>query len=214
MLLSIEPDGSVPIYQQIRDRIVEAIAAGDAPVGTGLPATRQLAVDLGINFHTVNKGYDLLRQEGLLRIGRRAGAVVQRDATSGPPRPDWAEDWAARLQTMLAEATAQGLPAEEIIRHCQDIVAGFLAATNDDPAARRCGMRAAVAVGVRAGAAVRGVHVRRTRGDPADACSSVSVCRPSTREAPVIRRERRTLPVAQRRDRDLRRGRADRLGRP
>jgi len=134
MLLSIEPDGSVPIYQQIRDRIVEAIAMGDAPVGTGLPATRQLAVDLGINFHTVNKGYDLLRQEGLLRIGRRAGAVVQRDATSGPPRTEWAEDWAVRLQTMLAEATAQGLPSGEIVRHCQDIVAGFPAASNDDPA--------------------------------------------------------------------------------
>ena len=86
MLLSIEPDGSVPIYQQIRDRIVEAIATGEAPTGSGLPATRQLAVDLGINFHTVSKGYDLLRQEGLLRIGRKAGAVVQRDATAGRRR--------------------------------------------------------------------------------------------------------------------------------
>lgn len=129
MLLSIEPDGPVPIYQQIRDRIVEAIATGEAPMDTGLPATRQLAVDLGINFHTVNKGYDLLRQEGLLRIGRRAGAVVRRDATSGPPRPDWEADWAARLQTMLAEATAQGLAPEEIVRHCRDIVAGFPATT-------------------------------------------------------------------------------------
>jgi GntR family transcriptional regulator len=130
MLLSIEPDGPVPIYQQIRDRIVEAIATGDAPVGSGLPATRQLAVDLGINFHTVNKGYDLLRQEGLLRIGRKAGAMVQRDATSGPPRPGWEEDWTGRLRTMLAEATAQGLAAEEIIERCQDIVAGLLPATN------------------------------------------------------------------------------------
>ena len=74
MLLSIEPDGPVPIYQQIRDRIVEAIAAGEVAVGSGLPSTRQLAVDLGINFHTVNKAYDQLRQEGLLRIGRKAGA--------------------------------------------------------------------------------------------------------------------------------------------
>ena len=48
MLLSIEPDGPVPIYQQIRDRIVEAIADGQLPTGSGLPATRQLAVDLGI----------------------------------------------------------------------------------------------------------------------------------------------------------------------
>jgi GntR family transcriptional regulator len=130
VLLLIEPDGPVPIYQQIRDRIVEAIAAGEAPAGSGLPATRQLAVDLGINFHTVNKGYDLLRQEGLLRIGRKAGAVVQRDATSGPPRPGWEEDWTGRLRTMLAEATAQGLAAGEIIERCRDIVAGFVPATN------------------------------------------------------------------------------------
>jgi GntR family transcriptional regulator len=134
MLLRIEPDGPVPIYQQIRDRIVEAIATGAAPVGSGLPATRQLAVDLGINFHTVNKGYDLLRQEGLLRIGRKAGAVVQRDATTGPPRPGWEDDWATRLRTMLAEATAQGLPADEITRHCADIVAEFRSAANDGPA--------------------------------------------------------------------------------
>jgi GntR family transcriptional regulator len=131
MLLSIEPDGPVPIYQQIRDRIVEAIATGETPVGSGLPATRQLAVDLGINFHTVNKGYDLLRQEGLLRIGRKAGAVVQRDATSGAPRPGWEEDWGVRLRTMLAEATAQGLPPEEINRHCRDIVTGFAQSVND-----------------------------------------------------------------------------------
>jgi GntR family transcriptional regulator len=125
MLLSVEPDGPVPIYQQIRDRIVEAIATGEAAVGTGLPSTRQLAVDLGINFHTVNKAYDQLRQEGLLRIGRKAGAVVARDASSGPPRAGWEDDWAGRLRTMLAEAAAQGLPVEDIVRHCRETSAGF-----------------------------------------------------------------------------------------
>ena len=125
MLLSVEPDGPVPIYQQIRDRIVEAIAGGRQPAGSGLPSTRQLAVDLGVNFHTVNKSYDLLRQEGLLRIGRKSGTVVQRDASSGPPRPDWAQDWAARLRTLLAEAAAQGLPAPEIIRACREAIAPF-----------------------------------------------------------------------------------------
>jgi DNA-binding transcriptional regulator YhcF (GntR family) len=125
MLLSIEPDGSVPIYQQIRDRIVEAIATGEAAVGSGLPSTRQLAVDLGINFHTVNKAYDQLRQEGMLRIGRKAGAVIERDASSGPPRPGWEDDWSRRLRTMLAEATVQGLPADDVVRHCRDILDGF-----------------------------------------------------------------------------------------
>lgn len=126
MLLSIEPDDPVPIYQQIRDRIVEAIARGKQPAGSALPSTRQLAVDLGVNFHTVNKAYDLLRREGLLRIGRKAGAVVQRDMTGGPPRPGWEQDWAGRLRALLAEAAAQGLPADGIIRHCQDAVARFV----------------------------------------------------------------------------------------
>jgi DNA-binding transcriptional regulator YhcF (GntR family) len=125
MLISIEPDGPVPIYQQIRDRIVEAIADGQQPTGSGLPSTRQLAVDLAVNFHTVNKSYDLLRQEGLLRISRKSGAVVQRDAGSGPPDPGWAQDWAGRLRTLLAEAAAQGMPAEDIVRHCQAAVAAF-----------------------------------------------------------------------------------------
>ena len=125
MLLSIEPDGPVPIYQQIRDRIVEAFAGGRQAAGSGLPSTRQLAVDLGVNFHTVNKSYDLLRQEGLLRLGRKSGAVIQRDPGSGPPRPDWAQDWAVRLRTLLAEAAAQGMPAEDIVRHCRDAIAAF-----------------------------------------------------------------------------------------
>jgi GntR family transcriptional regulator len=125
MLLSIEPDGPVPIYQQIRDRIVEAIADGAQPAGSGLPSTRQLAVDLGVNFHTVNKSYDLLRQEGLLRISRKSGAVVQRDPGSGPPDPGWVRDWTGRARTLLAEAAAQGMSAQDIIHHCQAALADF-----------------------------------------------------------------------------------------
>jgi GntR family transcriptional regulator len=125
MLFSIEPDGPVPIYQQIRDQIVEAIADGQQPAGSALPSTRQLAVDLGVNFHTVNKGYDQLRQEGLLRLGRKSGAVIRRDASSGPPDPGWAKDWTGRLRTVLAEAAAQGMPATDIVRGCQAAMADF-----------------------------------------------------------------------------------------
>lgn len=125
MLLSIEPDGPVPIYQQIRDRIVEAIARGQQPAGAALPPIRQLAVDLGVNFHTVNKAYDLLRQEGLLRLGRKSGAVVRRDASSGPPDSAWARDWTGRLGTLLAEAAAQGMPATDIVRECQAAMEDF-----------------------------------------------------------------------------------------
>jgi DNA-binding transcriptional regulator YhcF (GntR family) len=125
MLLTVEPDGPVPIYQQIRDRIVEAIATGEQPAGSALPSTRQLAVDLGINFHTVNKSYDILRQEGLVRINRKSGAVISRDSSSGPPSSNWAEDWTGRLATVLAEAAAQGMGPADIVAHCRAAIAAF-----------------------------------------------------------------------------------------
>ena len=134
MLLSIEPEGPVPIYQQIRDRIIEAIAGGAQPAGSGLPSVRQLAGDLGINFHTVIKSYDLLRQEGLLRVNRKSGAVIQRDPSSGPPAPGWVPDWESRLRTLLAEAAAQGMPAAAITASCDAALAGFaFPAAQDQP---------------------------------------------------------------------------------
>lgn len=131
MLITVEPDGPVPLYQQIRDRVVEAIAAGQAATGSPLPSTRQLAMDLGINFHTVNKSYDMLRQEGLVRVGRKSGAVVRRDPDSGRPEDAFVEEWSARLRTLLAEAVAQGLPAEELLELCAALVGGFAHAGRD-----------------------------------------------------------------------------------
>jgi DNA-binding transcriptional regulator YhcF (GntR family) len=125
VLLTLDVAGQVPLYQQIRDRIVEAIATGEQPQGSVLPSIRQLATDLGINFHTVNKAYDILRQEGLVQLNRKSGAVIARDAASGAPGDGFATAWSPRLRTLLAEAVAQGLSADEIITTTRDVVAGF-----------------------------------------------------------------------------------------
>ncbi|HVB42947.1 MAG TPA: GntR family transcriptional regulator [Streptosporangiaceae bacterium] len=109
----------------IRDPIVEAIASGQQPAGSALPSTRQLAVDLGVNFHTVNKSYDILRQEGLVRINRKSGSVIRRDAGSGPPDASWTRDWTGRLATLLAEAAAQGMGPAEIAGHRRAAVTAF-----------------------------------------------------------------------------------------
>ena len=125
MLLTVALDSETPIYQQIRDRVVEAIAAGELGEGDPLPSTRQLGIDLGINFHTVSKAYDLLRQEGVIRINRKSGAVVRRDHGSGPPDPAFAREWQTRLRTLLAEAATQGLAPDDVLSRCQDVLDGF-----------------------------------------------------------------------------------------
>jgi GntR family transcriptional regulator len=125
MLLVVEPDAPVPIYQQIRDRIIEAIARGEQPVGSGLPSTRQLAVDLGINFHTVNKAYDALRHEGLVRLSRKSGAVIARDGSTGPASGSFVAEWGKRLHTLVAEAIVQGMRTDQIVEAVRADVAHF-----------------------------------------------------------------------------------------
>jgi GntR family transcriptional regulator len=127
MILSVDLTSEVPLYQQLRDRVVEGIAEGELPAGSSLPASRSLAADFGINFHTVTKAYDQLRQEGLVRLTRKTGAVVQRDAGSGPPVPGFVETWEARLRTLLAEAVVQGTPGAEVLERCRAVLSSFRA---------------------------------------------------------------------------------------
>ena len=76
MIVRISHASDVPLYMQIRDQLVEAIACGELVAGDGLPSVRRLASDLGINLHTVNKAYALLRDEGYLVMRGRSGAFV------------------------------------------------------------------------------------------------------------------------------------------
>ena len=58
------------------------IAAGKLVPGEILPSVRNLAADLGINFHTVNKAYSILCDEGYIVMDRRKGAVIAEIAVS------------------------------------------------------------------------------------------------------------------------------------
>lgn len=128
MIINLDLSSQVPIYQQLRDRIVEAIADGVLTDGSPLPTTRALAADFGINFHTVNKAYDLLRQQGLIRLNRKTGAVV----TSTVVDPPFRTEWTARARTLLAEAVAHGLSADEVLATCRSVLESFPARQPED----------------------------------------------------------------------------------
>ncbi|WP_308465467.1 GntR family transcriptional regulator [Rathayibacter soli] len=125
MQIDIDPLSDVPLYQQLRDRVVEGIAAGRLEPGEQLASVRQLAVSFGINVATVSKGYDLLRQEGLIRTNHKSGSVIARGPDSGPASSEFVDDWRARLTTLLAEASAQGLSSSRISESVADLLAGF-----------------------------------------------------------------------------------------
>ena len=76
MLIKVNPTSEVPIYMQIRKQIISGIASGDLTAGEHLPPVRQLAFDIGINMHTVNKAYNILKSEGYVNINGRRGVTI------------------------------------------------------------------------------------------------------------------------------------------
>jgi len=74
--LYIDFNSDEAIYIQLCNQIIVGIAADKIKEGDSLPSVRQLADDVGINMHTVNKAYSILRQEGFVKLDRRRGAVI------------------------------------------------------------------------------------------------------------------------------------------
>lgn len=125
MEIQLDPQSDTPLYQQLRDRMVEAIAMGSLAPGAQLASVRQLAVAFGINVATVGKAYELLRGEGLISTSHKSRSVVTRGPENEPPVEGFIDGWEQRLTTILAEAFAQGVPANEISARTATILSAF-----------------------------------------------------------------------------------------
>lgn len=79
MVIEIDFNSDEAIYVQLMNQIILGIATSRLQEGDTLPSVRQMADTIGINMHTVNKAYTLLKQEGFVAIDRRRGAVVAID---------------------------------------------------------------------------------------------------------------------------------------
>ena len=80
MLITVDFNSEEAIYMQLRNQIIMGIATSVIREGDSLPSVRQLADTVGVNMHTVNKAYTVLKQEGFIQLDRRHGAVIALDA--------------------------------------------------------------------------------------------------------------------------------------
>ena len=111
MLLEVDFNSDQAIYIQLRNQIIVGIACSDIQDGESLPSVRQLAQILGVNMHTVNKAYAILREEGYLKLDRRKGAVVSVDANEKAKQLEELEE---SLQLLVAQAICKGVSREEL----------------------------------------------------------------------------------------------------
>lgn len=110
MLIEIDFNSDEAIYMQLTNQIIMGIATSRLREGDALPSVRQLADTIGINMHTVNKAYSVLRQEGFVTIDRRKGAVVCIDVDKMKALQEMKEN----LTVLLAKGCCKNITKEEV----------------------------------------------------------------------------------------------------
>ena len=110
MFIEIDFNSDQAIYMQLRDQIIMGIATSRFQEGDMLPSVRQLADAIGINMHTVNKAYTVLKQEGYVKVDRRRGVMVAVDIDRMRAIEEIRED----LLVTLAKASCKNISGEEV----------------------------------------------------------------------------------------------------
>ena len=111
MIIEIDFNSDEAIYIQLRNQIVMGIAKEELQSGESLPSVRQMADYLGVNMHTVNKAYVMLRQEGYLTLDRRKGAVV---SVQTKEKSQEVEEMNLALRMTIAQAICKEISKDEM----------------------------------------------------------------------------------------------------
>lgn len=110
MLIEVDFNSDEAIYVQLQNQIIMGIATEMIKEGDTLPSVRRLADNIGINMHTVNKAYSILKQEGFIQLDRRRGAVIAIDADKARALLKLEE----QLRILLAKGCCKNITREEV----------------------------------------------------------------------------------------------------
>ncbi len=122
MIIEIDFNSDQALYLQLCNQIIMGIATAQFCEGDSLPSVRQLADSIGINMHTVNKAYSVLRQEGYVKVDRRKGAVIAIDVD----RMRTLENLKRELQVILAKSSCKNISKEEIHELIEEIYEDYM----------------------------------------------------------------------------------------
>lgn len=122
MFVSIDFNSDEAIYIQLMNQIIMGIALEEFHEGDALPSVRQLADSIGINMHTVNKAYTILKQEGYIKLDRRKGAVIAVDLD----KLEAVDSMTKELRLVIAKALCKNISPEEIHNIVDEILNEYM----------------------------------------------------------------------------------------
>lgn len=110
MFIEIDFNSDEAIYIQLCNQIIYGIATDSLREGESLPSVRQLAETIGINMHTVNKAYSVLRSEGFVKLDRRKGAIIALDIEKQRALKEMRQE----LSVVLARGICRNISRDEV----------------------------------------------------------------------------------------------------
>ena len=126
MFVSIDFNSDEAIYLQLCNQIILGIVMEEFHEGDVLPSVRQLADNIGINMHTVNKAYRVLRQEGFIHLDRRKGAVIFLEED----KSQTIQEMKNILQVVLAKAVCKNISRVEVHQLIDEVYDRLTGGTN------------------------------------------------------------------------------------
>ena len=110
MIIEVDFNSDEAIYVQLCNQIILGIATSVIREGDSLPSVRQLADTIGVNMHTVNKAYSVLKREGYISLDKRRGAVIAIDAD----KLEQLEEMRRELRIVLARGCCKNISRQEV----------------------------------------------------------------------------------------------------
>ena len=108
-MITVDPRGATPPYEQIRVQVIEAVRDGGLVPGTRMPTVRKLAEDLGLAANTVARAYRELERDGVIETRGRNGSFI---SATGDPTEQQAQLAASAYADRI---TQLGLDAEQAL---------------------------------------------------------------------------------------------------
>lgn len=109
--ITIDSDSGIPLWLQLRNRLIYLIVSGKFQTGEKLPTVRELAVDLGINYNTVSKVYQDIERDGYITTKRGKGTfVAQRKPVEAAVEIDCLAD------DFIRQCRELGVPRQDIAK--------------------------------------------------------------------------------------------------
>ena len=118
MLIELDFNSDEALYVQLCNQIIMCIANEQIKEGDSLPSVRQLADSIGINMHTVNKAYTVLRQEGYIKLDRRHGAIISLNEDKLRAMQELSDE----MRVIVAKAVCKNISPDEIHAMVDEVI--------------------------------------------------------------------------------------------